>query len=82
MRAFKGERAEIIHNGDGGDAARVRVYGIDAPIWLVEAELMSMALKAGRPKLKSDELGVELWVDYILEPDDNVIQIEFEQAIY
>lgn len=77
MRAFKGERAEIIHNGDGGGAVRVRIYGIDAPMWLVEAELMSMALKAGRPKLKSEELGVELWVDYILEPDDNVIQIEF-----
>lgn len=77
MRAFKGERAEIIHNGDGGGEVRVRIHGIDAPMWLVEAELMSMALKAGRPKLKSEELGLELWVDYILAPDDNVIQIEF-----
>ncbi|MAD59926.1 MAG: hypothetical protein CMH49_00230, partial [Myxococcales bacterium] len=77
MRAFKGERAEIIHNGDGGGEVRVRVYGIDAPMWLVEAELMSMALKAGRPKLKSEELGLELWIDYILAPDDNVIKIEF-----
>ena len=77
MRAFKGERAEIIHNGDGGGEVRVRVYGIDAPMWLVEAELMSMALKAGRPKLKSEELGLDLWIDYVLAPDDNVIQIEF-----
>ena len=76
MRAFKGERFEIIHDGQGGGAARVRVYGRDAPMWLVEAELLGMALKAGRPKLKSEELGVEMWVDYILPPDESVIQIE------
>lgn len=66
MRAFKGERIEIIHDGSGGGEARVRVHGQDAPMWLVEFELLSRAMKAGRPRLRSDELGVSMWVDIYL----------------
>ena len=76
LRAFEGVRAEVISEGGGGGEARVRVYGHDAPMWLVEFELLSRAMKAGRPKLKSEELVVEMWIDYILPPDESAIRIE------
>lgn len=76
MRAFSGDRVEIIQDGTEGGAAKVRVYGHDAPMWLVEAELQSQAIKRGRPKLKSESLGIDVWLDYTLAPDEPVIHVE------
>ena len=44
VRAFQGERAQVISDGSGGGEARVRVYGRDAPMWLVEFELLRRLL--------------------------------------
>ena len=76
MRAFAGDDALIIKDGTDGGPIHVRILGHDAPMWLVEAELMSQAIKRGRPKLRSEELGVQIWVDYILEPDESLVHIK------
>lgn len=76
MRAFEGLSAELISDGRDGGEARVRVYGHDSPMWLVEFELMSRALKLGRPKLRSESLALNMWIDYILPPDESVLHIQ------
>lgn len=76
LRAFRGESVEIINDGTDGEAAVVRVHGIDDYFWLVEYTLITQAYEDGKPRGLSDPLGFEVFIDYILEPDSNVLKIE------
>jgi hypothetical protein len=78
VRAFRGERVEILNDGSNGKDAIVRVHGTDDYFWIVELELMKMFKRdIGIPKKLTRPLDVELFVDYILPPDSSVIRIEF-----
>jgi hypothetical protein len=76
LRGFRGDRVEIIDDGSGGGAARVRVHGADDRFWLIELELLSSAFEAGEPKPLSEPYPIEMWVDYILEPGSSVLRME------
>lgn len=77
IRAFKGERVEIINDGADGRAAVVRVHGSDEMFWISEMTLMAAAYEAGQGHPRSRPLGLDLYVDYILPPDSPVLRIEF-----
>lgn len=76
LRAFRGESIEIVNDGADGEAAVVRVHGTDDYFWVVEYTLIREALSKGTDKGLSEPLGVDIFIDYILEPDSNVLQIE------
>ena len=78
VRAFRGERVEIVNDGQDGGAAVVRVYGRDDVFWIVELELIRLVydeLNVGKPH--THPLGLELFVDYILPPGSSALRIEY-----
>jgi len=77
LRGFRGESIEILNDGADGEAARVRVHGVDDMFWLVELTLVAAAFESGKPRTLSGPMGVEVWIDYILPPDSSVLRIEF-----
>lgn len=78
IRAFKGERVEVLNDGSDGGEAVVRVHGTDDFFWIVEFELMRLAYGSlGFHKAMTRPLGLELFVDYILPPDSAVLRVEF-----
>lgn len=77
LRAFKGEWAEVLNDGSTGQPAVVRVHGTDATFWLTELEMIMMFLDMGKPTLPSPPQLFDIFVDYILPPDSNVMTIEF-----
>ena len=76
LRGFRGERGELISDGAEGGPAVVRVHGVDDRFWLVEMELVRQAFLAGRPRELSDPMGIEVFIDYILEPGASVLRAE------
>lgn len=76
LRMFRGDKIEIINDGLDGKAAIVRVTGSDDRFWLVEDELIKMALSNGKEKRMSEPLGIEIIIDYILPPDSSVLNIK------
>ncbi|MCX7943409.1 MAG: CehA/McbA family metallohydrolase [Deltaproteobacteria bacterium] len=76
LRMFRGDTIEIINNGSDGKPAIIRVIGTDDTFWLVEGELMKMALSDGKERKMSEPLGIEIIVDYILPPDSPVLNIK------
>ncbi len=76
LRMFRGDKIEIINDGSDGKPATVRVTGADDTFWLVEDELIKMALSDGKEKKMSEPLGIEITVDYILPPDSPVLNIK------
>ncbi len=77
IRAFRGERVEILSDGSDGSDAVVRVHGSDDVFWIVEYEFMRLALRElGLPKARTRPLGVDLYVDYILPADSAVLRME------
>lgn len=76
LRTFRGESAEILHDGSDGEPAKLRVWGVDDRFWLVELTLISMAYKAGKPKARSEAFGLKLALDYTLSADRAAIQID------
>ena len=76
LRTFRGVKAEVLADGSDGKAAKLRVWGQDDFFWLVELALIKEAYLAEKPKLRSVPLGVQLALDYTLEPGRAVIQIE------
>ncbi|MCC6998351.1 MAG: CehA/McbA family metallohydrolase [Deltaproteobacteria bacterium] len=76
LRSFSADRAEVINDGKNGKAAVVRVHGHDDYFWLIELTLVKEAFKSGKRRPLSPPLGIESWVDYILEPGSSVLQIE------
>ena len=75
VRAFRGETVEIVADGTDGGPAIVRVTGVDDTYWLVEYTLVVEALDDGGREL-SDPYGVEVAIDYILEPDSPVLRAD------
>lgn len=75
LRAFRGERIEVVSDGRDGEA-RVRVHGVDDIQWLVELELVKQVVLSGGRKDLSEQLGLELTVDYVLPADSRVLRIE------
>lgn len=75
LRSFRGERATVLRDGSDGGAAVVRVEGTDATHWLVEGELLNAALGSGRTA--SAPFGLEVVIDYVLEPDSPVLRTEW-----
>lgn len=76
LRGFKGESAEILADGSDGGPAVVRVTGTDAPYWLVEYTLIRNALDDGGSRPLSGDFGTTVQVDYVLEPDSPVLEIQ------
>ncbi len=76
LRMFRGDKIEIVNDGSDGKPAIVRVTGSDDTFWLVEDELIKMALSDGKEKKMSAPLGIEIVVDYILPPDSPVLNIK------
>ena len=75
LRAFRAESVTVLADGSDGEAAVVRATGTDATHWLVEYTLMKEALSSGGRALSS-HYGLDIQVDYILEPDSPVLRIE------
>lgn len=76
LRGFRGERVELINDGANGRPAIVRVHGRDDYFWVVELTLVVSSFQAGKRKALSVPMDVDIWVDYILAPGSNVLQIE------
>ncbi len=76
LRGFRGERGEVLADGRDGGPAIVRVHGVDDLFWLVELELVALAFETGDPKAVSGPLGVEVVIDYILDPGASALRIE------
>jgi len=82
LRAFRGDWGEVINDGSDGQAAVVRVHGADDFFWLVELELIKAVYIAGLDigqhlvKPLSNPMGIDVYVDYILDPDSRVLQID------
>ena len=75
LRAFRGDSVEIVNDGSDGKAAVVRVHGEDDFFYLTEYELLRSALDKGKNKGMSEPFGIDIAVDYILEPDSPVLTI-------
>lgn len=75
VRAFRGESVELVADGTDGGPAIVRVHGVDDHHWLVEYELVVAALGDGGKAL-SEPYGVDVAVDYILDPDSPVLEMQ------
>ncbi|MBM4319595.1 MAG: carboxypeptidase regulatory-like domain-containing protein, partial [Deltaproteobacteria bacterium] len=76
LRGFFGERVELLADGADGGSATVRVHGRDDRFWLIELLVLAEAYGAGRFRSLSAPLGIETWVDYVLEPGSAVLRIE------
>ena len=75
LRAFKADTVEVVNDGSNGQAAIVRARGSDAIHWLVEHTLIKAAASSGgRPF--SGPFGATIILDYVLEPDSAVLQID------
>jgi hypothetical protein len=77
LRAFRGEKVEIVNDGSDGKAAHVRVTGVDDFYWLVEYELIKRTFLSGGVKPPSQPYGVKVTIDYILDPGAAVLQVVF-----
>ncbi len=76
IRTFRGDDVRIINDGSDGQAAIVRVEGADHYMWLVELELIAMLKEMGGTKPLSSPIGLDIYVDYILPPDSQVLQVD------
>lgn len=75
LRAFRADTVEVVADGTDGGPAIVRATGTDDRHWLVEYELMVEALY-GEGRELSQPWGLAVTVDYILQPDSPVLQID------
>jgi hypothetical protein len=71
LRGFAPSTIEIISTGAGGGPAVVRVRGTDA--WIPIIETAILMLVPGQPF--SVPLDLDIYTDYILEPDSNVVRM-------
>lgn len=76
LRGFRADSVDVLADGSDGGPAIVRATGTDDMHWLVEYELIrAKAASGGRPL--SAPFGLEVTVDYVLEPDSPVLQVEW-----
>lgn len=78
LRAFRATSIEVIADGRNGGPAILRARGVDDYYWLVEYTIVAEAYKAGDERPLSAPLGVEIVVDYILQPDSSVLEIDMQ----
>ncbi len=76
LRAFHGQSISVLNDGSDGKAAVVRVHGTDDHFWLLEMTLLRNVVEGGTPRALSDPMGVDLDLDYILEPGSPVLQLQ------
>jgi hypothetical protein len=76
LRAFRPTKIEVLNDGASGCAAVVRATGTDDTFWLVEDELIRQAMQHGDPKHPSEPYGLEITIDYVLEPGSPVLRVE------
>jgi hypothetical protein len=76
LRGFRGDKAEVVHDGADGQPAVLRVWGSDQTFWLVEMELIRRAYSAGGSKPRSQPLGIRMAVDYVLAPESPVLEMK------
>ncbi len=74
LRAFEATSVEVLADGSGGGPAIVRARGRDAMHWLVEHTLQNDDLRGDR--VFGRTLGLEVEVDYVLEPDSPALRID------
>ncbi len=77
LKAFRGREITIVNDGSDGRAAVVRVHGDEAMFWLVETELIRRAVADGPGKRITENLGLSVALDYVLEPDSAVVRMDF-----
>ncbi|OUS26324.1 hypothetical protein A9Q99_19040 [Gammaproteobacteria bacterium 45_16_T64] len=77
IRAFKGGDIEVLNDGSDGSAAIVRVHGSDSIYWLLELELIQRAFEDGLPKGVSSPFGLDITLDYVLEPGSSTLKIVY-----
>ncbi len=75
LRAFRADSVEVLRDGSDGGEAIVRAHGSDAIHWLVEHTLIKEAASSGGRDY-SEPYGAEITVDYVLEPDSDVLRID------
>lgn len=75
LRAFRGQKVSIVNDGANGQAAHVRVEGVDDYYWLAEYELIKQSFVAGKRKPLSSPYGIRMITDYILDPQSAVLQV-------
>ena len=78
LRGFRAERVEVISDGSDGGPAHVRATGTDDFFWLIELELIAGAFTSGSPKPMSEPMGLEIVVDYVLQPDSAVLEMSVQ----
>jgi hypothetical protein len=66
---------EVLNDGSDGGTAIVRARGTDDIHWLVEHTLIKAAAANGGREY-SEPFGADITIDYILEPDSRVLQID------
>ncbi len=76
LRAFRADSVTVLSDGSDGGPAIVRAVGSDDIFWTTELEMLVERYRAGKPVSLSHPLGLEMVVDYILEPDSAVLRIE------
>lgn len=75
LRGFAGESAEIVADGSDGQAAVLRIWGSDQIFWLVEMELILRAHAAGGLRPRSQPLGLQMALDYVLQPGAAAVEM-------
>ncbi len=77
LHAFRANEVAVLADGSDGGPAIVRATGTDDMYWLVEYELIRSAVHSGGRPLSSP-WGLEVTVDYILDPGSSVLRIEWD----
>ena len=76
LRAFRADHVDVINDGSDGKAAVVRATGTDDLFWLVEDELLSRVFNDGGLKPRSGPLGLDITIDYVLDPGASVVRVD------
>ncbi len=80
VRGFRADRVEVLADGSDGGPAIVRATGTDDQHWLADDELIRSLVNDGGGRAASAPWGLDLTVDYVLEPDSPVVRIDFGLA--
>lgn len=69
LNIMRSQSIEVINNGLDGEAARIRVYGVETPFPLFDVITQGW--------FEENVQGLEFNVDYVLEPDAEFLTMEF-----
>lgn len=76
LRAVRAESIQIVSDGSAGGPAIVRVHGTEDIFYTVELNLMFLILTLGEEYIGPPPFNFDVTIDYILQPDSHVLQIE------